>query len=340
MKERSSRKIYIAIAGISLFFAAIACGPPPKTSDMTPTVDPAMVTPTPLSGIGAPTLEGGAVAEAATATSTTAPPTLTPTTACTYDSVYISDITIPDDTEIVAGAAFTKTWRIQNNGCLPWPDGTVLLFAEGEQMGGPISVPVPGTAVGGTQDISVPLTAPVSPGEHKGYWQLRSSDGVQFGDKIYVKIISVAPTPMPTLTPTATLHILMPVITLQFAIIPNFEASYAGSWMCQLSNRTTIMVKNTGTATFESMEYRLEGPPGTVLKTGSTNAPFRSSATGSGLTCSTTKGANTLDVNVTNYLWLGGAASPGTHGKATVKMCSQDDMQGLCKEISISFTYD
>ena len=71
-------------------------------------------------------------------------------------------------------------------------------------MGGPISVPVPATAVGGTQDISVPLIAPSAPGEHKGYWRLRAANGVQFGDKIYVKIQSIppTPTPTPTLTPT------------------------------------------------------------------------------------------------------------------------------------------
>jgi hypothetical protein len=103
----------------------------------------------------------------------------------------------------VAGGSFTKTWRIKNNGCLPWPNGTVLLFAEGHQMGGPTSVPVPATAVNGTQDISVSLVAPSPAGEYKGYWRLRSGDGIQFGDKIYVSIKSIAPTAVPTTVPTA-----------------------------------------------------------------------------------------------------------------------------------------
>ncbi|MBN1310643.1 MAG: hypothetical protein JXB30_04420 [Anaerolineae bacterium] len=201
MQRKVSWKYYVMMAGLSLVFAAIACNTPSGAGGETPTVDPAQMSPTSESGTSIPTTEEAGT-EPSSETSTPAPPTETPTEICNYDSVFVSDVTIPDDTEVVAGTGFTKTWRIQNNGCLPWQTGTVLLFVEGEQMGGPVSVPVPATAPGGTQDISVSLTAPAAPGEHKGYWRLRSSDGIQLGDKIYVQIISVAPTPTLTLTPT------------------------------------------------------------------------------------------------------------------------------------------
>lgn len=202
MRENLFRK-YVVIVLASLLLAILACNAPAGGSDITPTVPGGQETAVP--GAPAPSTGGEAPAAAATAAPATpsATPTLTatPTTPCNYDSVYVADVSIPDGTEIVTGGGFTKTWRIQNNGCLPWPSGTVLLFVEGHQMGGPTSVPVPATAAGGTQDISVPLVAPATPGEYKGYWRLRSADGIQFGDKIYVSIKSVPPTPTPTTVP-------------------------------------------------------------------------------------------------------------------------------------------
>lgn len=203
MRRNLTWRYYLMVAGLSLLFATLACNAPSGTSNLTPTLDPALLIPSSLPGTLLPATDGQATQEGTEATSEATQSVLTPTS-CNYSSVYVSDITIPDDTEMVAGTSFTKTWRVKNNGCQPWTTGTVLLFVEGNQMGGPVSVPVPETAVGGTQDISVPLITPDTPGEHKGYWRLRSSDGIQFGNKIYVKIISVTPTPTLTLTPTLT----------------------------------------------------------------------------------------------------------------------------------------
>lgn len=223
MKKKLSWKHYAAVAGTSLFLAIIACNAP-AGGDITPTVPTEQATALPI-----PATSGGtpAVATTAAPAAPTATPTLTatPTTPCNYDSVYIADVTIPDGTQIVSGAGFTKTWRIQNNGCQSWPSGTVLLFVEGSQMGGPTSVPVPATAAGGTQDISVSLVAPATPGEHQGYWRLRSADGIQFGDKIYVKINAIAPTPTLTLTPTFTLP--PPVIAFPDLYVSEFSLTPA-----------------------------------------------------------------------------------------------------------------
>jgi tRNA A-37 threonylcarbamoyl transferase component Bud32 len=123
--------------------------------------------------------------------------TSTPTTPCPYDSAFVADVTVPDGTEIQTGDSFTKTWRVKNNGCQPWSNGTSLIFVEGNQMSGPNSVAVPATAVNGTQDISVTLYAPGSPGDYAGYWQLRSAEGITFGDKFSVRIKAVAPPPEP-----------------------------------------------------------------------------------------------------------------------------------------------
>ena len=59
------------------------------------------------------------------------------TPACTYDMRFIGDVTVPDDTVLLPGAGFVKTWRIQNSGTCPWEAGTSWIFVDGQQMNGP-----------------------------------------------------------------------------------------------------------------------------------------------------------------------------------------------------------
>lgn len=124
---------------------------------------------------------------------------------CTYGAIYVTDVTIPDDTELAPGAEFAKTWRLRNSGTCPWGQGTQVVFIEGEQMGGPASVDVPTTPAGDTVDLTVPLKAPEQPGTYRGAWQMRAPHGQEFGDSPYVQIVvSSSITPTPTVTPTVT----------------------------------------------------------------------------------------------------------------------------------------
>ena len=187
---------------IALALAALACnaplaGPEPTfslTQIANITIDPNVITPaateTPDTGQPTATLEPG----------------ITPSpTVCSYNSVFVEDVTIPDDAQIEAGSTFEKVWRVRNNGCLDWPRGTVLGFFSGERMNGPLNINVDPTSVGETADISVELTAPANEDSHIGYWQLISPDGVPFGPHIWVQIETVFPaTATPELTPTAT----------------------------------------------------------------------------------------------------------------------------------------
>lgn len=159
-------------------------------------------------------------------------PGVTPSpTVCTYSASFVADVTIPDETQFAAGAAFDKTWRMRNNGCLDWPDGARLAFFEGEQMGGLASVPVRATQVNETVDITVSLRAPSQPGGYTGYWQLQSPAGVSFGDHVYVTIIVKAATLTPTVntaTPTQVTPTLTPSITL--TATPTY-LPFLGNWI-------------------------------------------------------------------------------------------------------------
>ena len=164
-------------------------------------------------------LVGAGAAEAETPT----PTATVDAGACTLDAAFVADVSIPIDTEVAPGSSFLKGWRVQNTGTCDWDAGFSLVFASGEQMGGPASVPVPQTGAGAMVDLSVQLEAPLAYGTHSGQWRLRSDEGQIFGAVLTVQIIvpapptatpTVTPTPLPTDTPTPTPTGFMPIVTL------------------------------------------------------------------------------------------------------------------------------
>lgn len=132
------------------------------------------------------------------------PPTLPPTPApalpqpsgCTLRAVFVTDVSIPDNTHLAPGAEFLKIWRLRNSGTCNWGPGFQLAFFSGERMGGPAAVDVPSAPAGTTVDVSVALRAPQSPGTFRGTWCMRYLDGQCFGDHPFVQIV-VLGTPDP-----------------------------------------------------------------------------------------------------------------------------------------------
>ncbi len=93
-----------------------------------------------------------------TPTSTSTP---TPEPACTNQAKFIADITIPDNTNLAPGAAFTKIWRLQNSGTCTWDENYKVVFVGGAPLSNPTPQSVPGiVAPGATVDISLNLVAP------------------------------------------------------------------------------------------------------------------------------------------------------------------------------------
>ena len=128
-----------------------------------------------------------------------APPVAPTPPACQFNSAYVTDVTIPDGTEIQAAQSFDKVWRVENSGTCPWGPGTVLNFIGGIQMSAPPTVTVPSTAPGETADIGVTMFAPSTPGVHNSIWQLEDQ-GQLFGTKVNALIHVPGSTP-PTAAP-------------------------------------------------------------------------------------------------------------------------------------------
>ena len=200
MDMRRSRRLLL-LSGAVLVLAALACNAPGAA---TPTAVPPTAIPT--------------VAEAAEASPTPVPtavatdtpvPDVSSPDGCTLNAAYVADVTVPDDTAVDPGGAFTKVWRVRNSGTCPWETGTQLVYVSGDPMGGPTAVDVPPTAPGSNVDVSVDLVAPATPDTYRSTWQLQGPDGVRFGSQVFVQIVvpeqtTEEPTEEPTAEPTET----------------------------------------------------------------------------------------------------------------------------------------
>ncbi|MBN1122342.1 MAG: hypothetical protein JXJ17_14805 [Anaerolineae bacterium] len=130
---------------------------------------------------------------------------------CVLDSLFVSDVTIPDNTVLEPGEAFTKTWRILNSSSCDWGEGFKLVFQGGEDLNKAGEVPVPLTRAWTTVDLSVEMTAPASAETYVSVWGLQAPDGTLFGINPFVQFVveesipvTATTTPMPTATPRSS----------------------------------------------------------------------------------------------------------------------------------------
>jgi len=132
-----------------------------------------------------------------TVTATPSPePTATPS--CVDASVFVSDITIADNTPLKPGQTFRKTWRLRNSGTCDWTTSFEAVRIGGANLGGPAAVSLPDAAPPeGTLDVSIDLAAPTTHGIYRSNYQLRNPADTLFGVVFYVQIV-VGPTPTPS----------------------------------------------------------------------------------------------------------------------------------------------
>jgi uncharacterized protein YkwD len=159
-----------------------ACGSKAPVETSTPTAGETLIIPiTGATETGAPvTVDESTATTAPELTSTATPePTRPPNASdCTNSASFVTDVTVPDNSEMVGGTTFTKTWRIMNTGTCIWASDYTLTHYTEERMAAPISVPLAVTYPNQTLDISVPLTVPNSIGTHRGYFVIKNLAGL------------------------------------------------------------------------------------------------------------------------------------------------------------------
>lgn len=128
-------------------------------------------------------------------------------------SAFVSDPTHPDGEWVMAGERFTKVWRLQNAGRVPWEgrslscqDEDVVVYSRREaeplKLAPPLTpeatcVPVPDTPPGETVDIAATFLAPDAPGTVLSYWKMTDADGrICFPEArgVWVRVTVIAPT--------------------------------------------------------------------------------------------------------------------------------------------------
>jgi next-to-BRCA1 protein 1 len=126
----------------------------------------------------------------------------TPTAYCVNDAQFMEDLTLPDGTQVLPGAALDKRWLVLNRGECAWgPDYRLVQIGDSRIEGPDARALYP--AVAGTQAVwQVQLVAPQEEGEFISRWRAQAPDGTLFGDEVYVLVVvdasPLTPTPIPT----------------------------------------------------------------------------------------------------------------------------------------------
>lgn len=158
------------------------------------------------------------------------PLTQTAQSGCTNNASFINHVTFPPSTNVSSGSNFTKVWQVNNNGTCDWI-GYELVLTSGDLLGAGSPQALPVVGMGNNANISVDMSAPVSPGTYNAVWRIRSDEGEFFGPELMVSITvpqlpteTPSPTPTSTLTPTPTFTQTMPAVSVEmyydFASIP------------------------------------------------------------------------------------------------------------------------
>ncbi|HRQ24959.1 MAG TPA: NBR1-Ig-like domain-containing protein, partial [Anaerolineales bacterium] len=122
------------VALLTLALSACAAGgtsTPGENQTALPTSTPEVKLPSPA----APTSKASAAPSAA-------PTAKSNSSGCADSAAFVSDVTVPDNTNLDKSEAFVKTWRVKNTGTCAWTDKYTLVFTSGEQMGAPDSKPL------------------------------------------------------------------------------------------------------------------------------------------------------------------------------------------------------
>ena len=131
-------------------------------------------------------------------TATPEPPTpeasLEPTSSlpktCSDSLKYLEDLTYPDGSIVTPGQAIEKQWRVENNGTCDW-DGSyrLRLVDQFPALGAETELALFPARAGSQATLTINFVAPLEAGTYRTAWQAYNSEGLAFGDTVYMVII-------------------------------------------------------------------------------------------------------------------------------------------------------
>jgi len=117
-----------------------------------------------------------------------------------HSARFVADVTVQDGATVIPGTEFTKTWRLRNDGSLPWPETAGLVFVKGDILHQEPVVAVGAVEPGQEVEVSVVLTAPPVSGRFICYWRLSAHAEAErercqpwlqtpFGQRVWAQIV-------------------------------------------------------------------------------------------------------------------------------------------------------
>ena len=110
------------------------------------------------------------------------------TPVCLDNLTWISDVTIPDGTEVGANSTLDKRWEIKNSGDCNWDERYRLRLIAGPAMNAPQEQALYPARAGTNAVLQIVFQAPADPGKYRSAWQAYNPDGQPFGDPIFIDI--------------------------------------------------------------------------------------------------------------------------------------------------------
>ncbi len=111
------------------------------------------------------------------------------TPVCIDNLTFISDVSIPDGTEVQANATLDKRWEVKNSGNCNWDDRYRLRLIAGPAMGAVQEQALYPARSEGQVILQIVFQAPVDPGSYRSAWQAYNPDGQPFGDPVFIDIL-------------------------------------------------------------------------------------------------------------------------------------------------------
>lgn len=179
----------IRVAVLSSLFLLSACSPAATpTPFRPPTAQAPLIEPTLIIQPTKPTV----VVQSTPLPTIVIAPTVDPQN-CENNLLFITDVTIPDNTFITYGSTIDKQWLVENTGTCHWNAGYRVRHLGGATLGAPEEIMLYPARAGTPATIQIIFTAPFTDGVYESAWQAYDPNGNPFGDPIYIRVTVAAP---------------------------------------------------------------------------------------------------------------------------------------------------
>jgi len=105
---------------------------------------------------------------------------------------FVRDVNLPDGALVIPGNSLIKSWEFINPSATSWPEGSKLVFTQGnrELLGDVEEFPSPLAAPGQKVEVSCPIQVPSKSGRYQATFQLHDKDRVPFeGHRCWVELV-------------------------------------------------------------------------------------------------------------------------------------------------------